>query len=140
MKKTILHRVAGIALILFFGTLTALAQTQKGSMTIQIPFEFQISGEKLPAGKYTVKRDTQSPIITLIQSADRKKSVAFNTMSHHLSNQQTKPSLVFKEYNRNHYLTEVRFPGDGVGYARVESKAERRLAKADNASGQIAVR
>ncbi len=140
MQKTTLYRVAGIALILFFGTLTALAQTQKGSMTIQVPFDFQISGEELPAGKYTIKRDSQSPVILLIQSTDRKKSVAFSTMSHSLSKQSAKPSLVFKEYNQNHYLSEVRFPGDGVGYARVESKTERKLAKADKANGQIAAR
>ncbi len=140
MQKTILHRVAGIALILFFGTLTGLAQTQKGSMTIRIPFDFQISGEKLPAGKYTIKRDSQSPIVMLIQSSDRKNSVAFNTMPHYLPNKSAKSSLVFKEYNRNHYLSEVRFPGDGVGYARVESKAERKLAKADKAGGPIAAR
>jgi hypothetical protein len=130
MKKRMLYHIAVTVLFLVAGSLSASAQSQESRMTIRVPFDFQVGKTLLPAGNYVVKRDTQTPSLVRIQSLDRKVSVVFNTLPHSVMPQQNLASLVFKEYDQKHFLSDVRFSGYGSGYSLTESKAERQLAKA----------
>jgi hypothetical protein len=67
MKKQTLYRIAVSVLFLFFGKLPASAQSNEYLMTIQVPFDFQVNEKLLPAGKYVIKPNPQTPQILLIQ-------------------------------------------------------------------------
>jgi len=129
MKKQTLSFIAGAMLLLCAGRLPAAAQDMA---TVQIPFDFQVHDQLLPAGKYVVKRDPQAPQWLLIQSLDRKRQahVLVHTIPHQLPNYQAKTSMVFRKYGERQFLAEVRLVGHGDGFALIKSKAERELAQA----------
>jgi hypothetical protein len=98
-------------------------------MTIQVPFDFHVNDELLPAGKYVIKRDPQMPQLLLIQCVERNISVMVHVIPLSLSKEPARTSLTFKEYGGKHFLSEVKVLGRGAGYALTRSKAEHRLAK-----------
>ena len=129
MKKQTLSFIAGAMLLLCVGWLPAAAQDVS---TVQIPFDFQVQEQLLPAGKYVVKRDPQAPQWLLIQSLDRKRQAQalVHTIPHKLSDYPAKTSMVFRTYGDRQFLAEVRLVGHGDGFALIKSKAERELAQA----------
>jgi hypothetical protein len=129
MKKQMLSFIAGAMLLLCVGRLPAAAQDMA---TVQIPFDFQVHEQLLPAGKYVVKRDPQSPQWLLIQSLDRKRQarVLVNTIPHQLPGYPARTSMVFRKYGERQFLAEVRLVGHGDGFALIKSKAERQLEQA----------
>ena len=139
MKKQILYCIAVSALFLFFGRLTASALSLEYLMTVQVPFEFQVNEKMLPVGKYHIKRDPQNPQILLIQCPEQNIWVTIHTLQHSLSEQPAQTSLIFKEYEGKHFLSEVRVLGRGDGYALIQSKAERRLAQSAKAKNTRAI-
>ncbi len=129
MKKQIPYCIAVLILVLFFGSMPASAHSLEHLMTIQVPFDFQVNEELLPAGKYDIKRDPQMPQVLLIRCAERNISVMVHVISLNLSKEPTRTSLTFKEYGRKHFLSEVKVLERAIGYTLTRSKAEHRLAK-----------
>ena len=129
MKKQTLSFISGAILLLCLGRLPAAAQNVA---TIQVPFDFQVHKQLLPAGSYVVKRDPQAPQWLLIQSPDGKRGVFVRTIPCGLPSYPTKTSMVFRTYGEQRFLTEVRLVGHGDGFALIKSKAERQLAQAEN--------
>ena len=129
MKKQTLSFIAGAMLLLCVGRLPAAAQDVA---TVQIPFDFQVHEQLLPAGKYVVKPDPQAPQWLLIQSLDRKRQAQLyvHTIPHKLTDYPAKTSMVFRKYGERQFLAEVRLVGYGDGFALIKSKAERQLAQA----------
>src|SRR5215475_13084668 len=121
MKKQTLYFIAGAMLSLCVGRLPAAAQDVA---TVQIPFDFQVHEQLLPAGKYVVKRDPQAPQWLLIQSLDRKRQaqVLVYTIPHRLQDYPAKTGMVFRKYGERQFLAEVRLVGQGDGFALIKSK------------------
>jgi len=134
MKKQTLCGVATSVLFLFFGRLPAFALSQQHLITVQVPFEFQVNEKLLPAGKYVIKRDSQNPQVLMIQCPERNVWVTVHTLQHSLWEQSAQTSLIFKEYGEKRFLSEIRVPARGEGYALIMSKTERRLAQAAKAT------
>ena len=126
MKKQTLYCIAVSVLFLFIGRGPALAQSEEYVMTVQVPFEFQVNGRLLPAGKYVIRRFAQDPLILLIQCPEQKIWATVHTIPHSLSEPSPRTSLIFYEYGEKHFLSEVRVLGQGEGYA-IETRAERRM-------------
>ena len=133
MKKQTVYSIALSFLFLLFGGLKVSAQSTEYMMTVQVPFDFEVGGKVLPAGQYIIKRHQQSPTLLLIQSAERGIYLFTQVESLNVAEKRTKSSLVFKEYDQQHFLSEVRFPGFGSRFVLSESKAERKLAQAAGA-------
>jgi hypothetical protein len=133
MKKQMLYRIAATLLFLFFGKLAASAAPED-LVKFEAPFEFQVNEQRMPAGEYIVKRDKQAPQLLLIQSTKRKTGTVVHTMSHLLPKYPARTSLIFTQYNDQHFLSEVRLQGTDYGYALIKSKTERRLARAAKAN------
>jgi len=129
MKKQTLSFIVGAMLLLCVGRLPAAAQDVA---TVQVPFDFQVHEQLLPAGEYVVKPDPQTPQWLLIQSLDRKRQaqVFVRTIPHQLTDYPAKTSMVFRKYGERQFLAEVRLVGHGDGFALIKSKAERQLARA----------
>jgi len=133
MKKQMLSLIAGAVLLLCYGGLPVAAHD---TVRVQVPLDFQVNGQLLPAGDYIIKRDSQEPKRLLIQSPERKLMVIVNTIPHSLSKFPARTSLLFRSYGEQHFLAEVRVAGNENGYALIKSKAERKLAQAAEAKAK----
>lgn len=126
MKKQLLSLIAGAVLLLCGGALPVAAHD---TVRVQVPFDFQVNGQRLSAGDYIIKRDSQNPKCLRIYSSEGKVLAIVNTIPHRLSKDPTRPSLLFRSYGEQHCLAEVRVAGNEDSYALVKSKAERKLAR-----------
>jgi hypothetical protein len=135
MKKFTVCCLAMAALFLFTGSLQKIsAQSQEMVMTIQVPFDFQIGEQELPAGKYEIKRNSQTSALLLIQSTERKTSVFVSTTQDGLSEKTARGSMIFNKYGERYFLSKITLRGYKNGYALPKSKTERQqrhLAEAE---------
>jgi len=136
MKKQTIYRAAVSVLFLLCVSLRVHALSVETLMTIQVPFDFQVNEKLLPAGKYVIKRDPQMPNLLQIECPERKILVIVNTLPYSFPEKriQTRTSMMFKEYGEKHFLSEVKLSGYGFGFSLIESKDERKLAKAAKAN------
>jgi len=128
MKQTI-YRIVTSVLFLFLDKLPASAQSDEYLMAIHVPFDFLVNEKLLPAGQYAIKRDPQTPQILLIQCPKRNIRVAVQSILHSRSEQLRRTSLIFKEYGKKRFLSEVNVLGREDRYVLIKSKAECRLAQ-----------
>ena len=126
MKQTI-QRIATQVRCHFLGKQPASAQSDENLMTIQVPFDFLVNEKLLPAGQYVIKRSPQTPQILLILCPERNIRVAVQSILHSRSKQPRRTSLVFKEYGKERFLSEVNVLGREDRYVLIKSKAECRM-------------
>jgi hypothetical protein len=126
MKREILKSFALLMLTLALATLTAQAQSTN-QMKANIPFQFNIGNQTLPAGEYTVRYVNQNSGKTalLFKSADGRTSRIVNMLPAQRMDAQLKASIVFHQYGDSYFLSEVWTGADEYGLALPKSRAER---------------
>lgn len=108
---------------------SASAQTPQG-MKIDIPFRFSVVGRTLSAGRYSVKRISQTSSAYAIQSQDGAGSViVITTASLNGGSGEAEPRLVFNKYGGRYFLAEMWMPDSDTGNHVPQSKAERSLRR-----------
>ena len=98
----------------------------------RVPFDFIVSGVRLPAGKYLV---TQNQALVSIASADRRHFafVLMNPMS--FDQAVTEPRLVFERIGEDHFLAQVvAGPKEGTEILLTPAQMERQIPRAEVAS------
>ena len=133
--------VAFLVMAIIVGGVSAQAQTLQYRLTVDIPFEFSVLDQKLPAGKYWVSRAQESSGDTVlrIRSTDGQSTV--NRFSIPIVRFKTKSrgELVFHRYGDQYFLSEV-WPGNGgTGRAFLKTHTERQLQRnaRDNGIGAV---
>jgi len=99
---------------------------QSLALRVNIPFEFSVGQNTLPAGTYTVEKrgdlllisDRNGNSATVLSNATQNKAYKLESM------------VVFHRYGDHSFLTEVRWSDSPAARALMETSAERRLAKA----------
>lgn len=132
MKTKLYSTFAMLSLALLMTVVTAQAQS-RGKLEINIPFEFQIGSQTLPAGEYNVKRLTQNSV--LVQSADGQQSAIAQTPGIVQANANAKASsekLVFHQYGNQYFLAQVWMVRGSDGRELMKSNAERQAAREQN--------
>lgn len=134
MKK---RAISSMAAMVFF---TALAVTSVhaqllGGMSATIPFDFVVSGETLPAGKYYLRTDAATRL-TLIRGIDNTQS-AYLALSHSVQKVgvQEPAKLVFNKYGNQYFLSQVWFWGDNFG-RELKIGARERLLQRESAKNR----
>jgi len=112
MRRLLMFHVCVITLILFCGSLFAVAQD-----AFKIPFKFNAAGKKLPAGGYSVGLDADGRIIFRLESAGKEFAVPFLERIARPAPPLQEPRLVFHvvgnfepsytEYVTDYVLAEV---------------------------------
>ncbi|MBA3440034.1 MAG: hypothetical protein H0T92_09230 [Pyrinomonadaceae bacterium] len=131
MKQQGLRIFAMLAFYAMLAAAPANAQSQA-----DIPFDFQISNEKIPAGQYTVTRSNQNSgtTVLLLRNADGRGIEMFVPMSVQARESQDQGKLVFHKYGDQYFLYQVWEAGTNAGHelrkSRRERAVERELAKA----------
>jgi hypothetical protein len=129
MKTTLRTIALTIGLTAVLGTATVFAQTESKA---NIPFDFQITGQTLPAGQYTVKL-----------SQDNRMLVFRNMETGHWSMAQAhpyepgtmeQPKLTFLHKGDRYTLESAWFAGIQGGYGPPRGKSDR----ADSERGIVA--
>lgn len=133
MKKQALYCIALNVLCLFILRAPVAAQSMEQLLTVEIPFEFQINEQQLPAGKYVIKRSPQMPQVLLLQSPSQNTLVMVQTTTLELTKEAGQPGLLFKGYGTARFLAEIKVAGSGNCYTFPKSKTERRLAQLSEA-------
>jgi hypothetical protein len=114
--------VTGLALLCFSPT---IVRAQSG-MSAQVPFDFYVGTQKLPAGSYKISH----PATDLVQFNDSNKHSSI-VLTNGINN-KVAPSvgkLVFNKYGDNYFLTEVLWTGSTLGRQLVRSKLELQMAR-----------
>lgn len=145
MKKTVVKGFITAALLvaaIITAGVSTQAQTLQYKLTVNIPFDFSVSGEKLPAGKYWVSRTNESIGDTVVQIQNADGRPVANRFSVPISTFKTKNrgELVFHRYGDQYFLSEVWPAGGGTGRAFIKTRAERDLAKSTRDNGVAAVK
>jgi hypothetical protein len=86
-------------------TCSALAQTPLRSGTADIPFDFYIEGNKLPAGHYTL--DLVAPTYVTIRSRDGKIQQDLYVLQAAIAGKNMPTQLVFAVRDGKYYFAEI---------------------------------
>lgn len=112
MKTTMLRVAAIVAVVMAFTVISAQAQTMLKSGSFSVPFEFNVGGEVLPAGDYTVFVENQ--IIRVRKSDGKANAIALTQRTLGAGHIKTEVTLMFRQYGGRQYLTQLWLP-DGIG-------------------------
>lgn len=133
MKTIWIFRTIFVAASLAVGCFSssAHAQTDSQSVSVNIPFGFELGSKHLAPGTYTVSRPLQS-IIEIRNSSDSAMIVTHDGQS----TRPTKTSkIVFDRYGDHYFLRQVWFaPQDNTYMECAESKAEKQAKRSELAS------
>jgi hypothetical protein len=126
MKKQIV-RIA--ALTLFVATLavaSAHAQSPSSNQVVNIPFDFYVGGEKLPAGEYLVRAETSRTTMR-IQRRDQSPGAYFSIRPVEGREIQNQSKLVFHKYGEDYFLSQVWTAGRAGGQELSRPERQRKL-------------
>ena len=120
----------------------AKAQTLGTRLRANIPFDFNISDTKLPAGEYTVGRAIHrldDMVVSVNDLEGNSKAIRLSNAAVTV-NPHNKSLLVFRRYGDQYFLFQVWPAGATVGREFPKSKKEREVQKqlARNSAGGVA--
>ena len=101
------------------------AHAQSSAMSVKIPFAFHVGTATLPAGTYMVQKRAGAVMIS-----DGEGHVAAVIANNVPNNASAGDWLVFNRYDKDCFLTEVRWNGYSNALRLIKSTFELELAKA----------
>lgn len=130
MKTHSMKMLLMLSLLIAGGSVTARAQALIGDTALQanVPHSFIVRDKTLPAGRYTVKRvsDTQ-PNVLEIRSDNGRNVVTFEAETAEASQIPSKAELVFNQVGDQYFLSKIWTSESSFGYQLPKTKAEERL-------------
>src|SRR5690349_1690387 len=134
MNRTVVKGFITSALLvmaIIVAGVSAQAQSLQYRLTVDIPFDFTVSGQKLPAGKYSVGRAHEASGDSVLQVRSTDGHSTANRFSIPVVTFKTKSraELVFHRYGDQNFLSEVWPAGGGTGRAFLKTHAERDLER-----------
>ena len=129
MKTTLSTIAMTIGLTAVLGTATLFAQTASKA---NIPFDFQITGQTMPAGQYSVKLANSSRMLTFRNVATGLTTVVLAQPSETGTMEEGK--LIFLHSGERYMLQSAWFAGVRNGYGVPQGKRDR----ADGERGIVA--
>jgi len=116
MKKHSLMIGTMLSLIVMVATASVNGQSRSHFMKINIPFDFAIRDETLPAGEYVVTRASSvKPEVLLIRSVKGGTDVYVLTSNVRAKTGQSESRLVFRRYGDQYFLAQVWVAEDNLG-------------------------
>ena len=116
----------GIAIGLL-ALLAAPAVYAQSTMRVDIPFQFHVQNQVLPAGAYRVSYDAAFQRMALLLPDGSGMFLPAHTA--YRPRAEYVGSLVFHKYGNAYFLRQVWTPGGPYGFGLLASKAEREIAK-----------
>ena len=112
-------------------------QAQADGVKADIPFDFVVGKQMLPAGEYTVINQGPVNQAILIRSDEGKTAVLSLTQSCSSLNPSAKTKLVFHTMAGRYFLYQIWTEGNSSGRQLPKSKAEVELANNIDTTGEF---
>jgi frataxin-like iron-binding protein CyaY len=130
MKKQLITIMAAVAFLATLAVTSVQAQNA-GSMSVSIPFDFAVSGKRLPAGEYYVQRSANGTrVVTTIRNRDKTEAIYLpQTHSVQTNEIPAESKLVFNKYGSQFFLSQVWIAGRTVGQELTKTSKERILER-----------
>jgi hypothetical protein len=128
-------RTALLGLGLFFAV--SGVQAQENGVKANVPFDFMVGNEVLPAGEYLVTPQGSANQAILIRSTDSKNAVMTVTSRCASANPSKDTKLVFHRLGDRYFLSQVWAQGYSQGRELRKSSAEIEMAKNHQAAGEF---
>jgi hypothetical protein len=126
MKQHIVRFLHASCLCLAVSLTSAFAQSSQ-TITVDLPFAFQVNNKQFPAGKYEVRAGAgQDPV--LLRSVDCRRAIFSLSSPIYSEKNRDVPSLVFTRYDDRYFLSQIWMPGSNSGRTLMPSREERELA------------
>ena len=110
---------------------------QSHSIKVNVPFPFEMSGKKLPAGSY--KLDQVADHVLSVRSTTSHVGATVITNAEERFRPTSTGQLVFRKYGHRYFLSQIWTPGSTIGQACAKSQAEKevQLAKTETAEADV---
>ncbi|HZE69692.1 MAG TPA: hypothetical protein VE135_09230 [Pyrinomonadaceae bacterium] len=109
---------------------TASAQLPGTRTSAQIPFDFIVGEQTLPAGTYELRRLGNDPYLLCIQNVDDSRNVIiFKTSLLDDRDSIRQSALVFHRYGDVYFLAEIRSRYEGISRELQPSEQERGMER-----------
>ena len=138
MRRQFLKAVVMISVLIGLSAVSTRAQAGN-SFTVNVPFDFSVSGKTLPAGEYMVIRVGVSRDALTMCSKDGKGSASALTKTIETRDIQNQTRIVFRRYGKQYFLSQVWISGRTTGRELFTSKVERELTRGAAKPRTIAV-
>ncbi len=134
MRKQLLKTLAGISFLIAVAILpvsSAHAQTIDYRLRANIPFDFVVANQTLPAGEYFFARTRQyagDSLVTISNLDGRALAVTLTSTAQTLT-PKSRGVMVFNRYGTQHFLSQVWPAGTTIGRAVLKTRNERNLER-----------
>lgn len=129
MTKKLYSTFAMMGLFLMLAFVSVSAQS-KGKIEINVPFDFSLGKQTLPAGAYSIKQLSQNSV--LVESVDGQTRVIAQTpgrVQMDANEKAPQEKLVFHQYGNQYFLAQVWMVRGSDGRELNQSSAERQAAR-----------
>ena len=130
MRLKILSTILALSILAVGAVATASAQLPVTRMSAQIPFDFMVGEQTLPAGTYDLKRLGSDPFLLCIQDIEDARNVMiFNTNLFDEGNAIPQSALVFHRYGDIYFLARIVSQYEGMIRELATSDRERSMER-----------
>jgi hypothetical protein len=122
-----MKRITAIALLAIANfAMAGSSFAQSNGVRANVPFDFTVGNDLLPAGTYTIK--PQSTSVIVIKNHD--KPIAVLSLVHQDGNKSTNGGkLTFHKYGDQYFLSEILCDREGVNVTLPRSRIETRVRR-----------
>src|ERR1700683_2395315 len=106
MKKHCLRSLIAVLGVAGLGATTKAQSLDK--ITVNVPYEFVVAGQTLPAGNYTVDRGADDNLNTLILSSFENHVNTFFVANQAESIPDGKAEVVFEQIDGQHFVSQIK--------------------------------
>jgi hypothetical protein len=131
MSKQILKGFTMLVLVVGLAFVSAVVSANGQSSTAvrgNVPFEFIVGDQSLPAGEYTVKSISSGGEVLAIANRDLDRSTMRMSRNLVSDRKSETPRLIFHRYGNQNFLAEV-WAGEQTGKQLAKSKQERAIER-----------
>jgi len=106
------------------------AVAQNNELVADIPFNFTVCTQQMPAGKYRVRPLTSATTnVLLVHSEDNQSAELACTHDVQSTGPTSGGKLIFNRYGNQYFLSELWFPGETTGHELSKSEREQAIIK-----------
>ena len=129
MKKQA-YTIMTITMLVGIMSISARAQNNATRLSANIPFEFSVGNQMMPAGEYTITCTNPTSDLKVLQlrTRDGHESVMLRTSSV-IRNAPGDAKLVFNRYGNQYFFAQAWFQADSTGMQASKSRSEKQIAR-----------
>jgi hypothetical protein len=128
MKRETFAIAAVLAFSIVAAAMSAPAQAPS-VLVVNVPFEFVVGNQALPAGEYKIERGLSSRLdVLLIRRADGRALTYMLTTALHAKDVQPESKLIFNRYGNRYFLSQIWNAADQWGRELSKSPREKEMA------------